>query len=258
MRSTRRRLLGLAALAALALLTVGQAPARADLLIYDNNTINQNALAAATQLGIPFTRATAANFNTLLTSGTWDAVIVDCPSTLPTGGFGPLTTYITGGGRVAMSFWTLQTEAALAAAFQVGVASSFTTPQSVFRWDAASPIFTTPYAVGDLPASFFSDLWADDGDRLNLVALSGATAVAGFTAAPTAGEAAIVIGNSGRTIYNGFLWDELRRPESPNLIANQITFLLGTAGGAVPEPSTLALGGLGVLGLVGYAWRRRK
>jgi PEP-CTERM motif len=33
---------------------------------------------------------------------------------------------------------------------------------------------------------------------------------------------------------------------------------LSNTASAVPEPSTLALGGSGVLTLAGYAWRRRR
>lgn len=224
----------------------------AQILVYDDNTTNQRAQAAVTSLGHTLTVGNASNFNTLLGGGPWDAVVVDAPSTFPS--WAPLINYIAGGGKVIMSFWTLQTEAALAAAFQVSVASSFSNPLPVYRWDASHPIFNSPNAVGDLIN--FTNQWADDGDKLNLVALSGATAVAGFSVAPAVGEGAIVIGNDGRTIYNGFLFDEAT--DSIPLIANQIEFLLSGGVTPIPEPSTLAMGATAVA-LAGLgAWRRRR
>jgi hypothetical protein len=245
-----RRRLWFAGLLALSMLFGTAGRADADLLIYDNNTTNHRAQAAATSLGQAFTVANASNFNTLLAGGPWDVVVLDAPSTVPSD-WTPLINYIAAGGRVIMSFWTLQTEPALAAAFDVVVTSSFSTPQSVFRWDASHPVFNNPNAVGDL--TNFTDQWFDDGDMLALEAMSGATAVAGFTIAPSATTGAIVIGNSGRTIYNGFLFDEAT--DSVPLIANEIQYLLNPT--AVPEPSTLAMGGI-VVAFAGFGVYRRR
>jgi hypothetical protein len=220
-----------------------------NILLYDDNTNNQNAQAALADLGLAFTLANSGNFNTLLTGEAWNLVILDLPSTTPSGGFGDLITHISGGGKALMSFWNLQGEAALAAAFEVSVASSFSSPVDVSAWDGAHAIFNNPNLIA-LPLSSWVDDWADDGDRLN--ALGTAVALAGFTGAPAAGEAAIVLGNGGRTLYNGFLWDEFGTDQNGrNLIGNQVVFLLdGTS--QVPEPSTFLLlsGGIGALFLL--------
>jgi hypothetical protein len=101
----------------------------------------------------------------------------------------------------------------------------------------------------------WSDIWADDGDKLDPI--GGALALAGFTAAPGAGEAAIILGNSGRTLYNGFLWDEIADAvNGTSLIANQIDYLLNPPGG-IPEPSTYMMLGSGLL-IVAAAARRRQ
>ncbi len=59
---------------------------------------------------------------------------------------------------------------------------------------------------------------------------------------------------SGRTIYNGFLFDELNN--GVPLIENEVSFLLGTS--QVPEPGTLVLLCTGLAGIGLAAWRRRK
>ncbi|MDO8585540.1 MAG: PEP-CTERM sorting domain-containing protein [Armatimonadota bacterium] len=225
-------------------------------LVYDDNTAHQRAQNAITSLGIAYTRATGSTFSGLLTSQSWDLVVVDCPSNTP-GDWLPLINYVQGGGRALMSFWDLDNDTgygnpALPGAFDVSVSASFGTPQTVYLWSSSHPVFQAPNAIGNLTS--WTDEWADDGDRLALVPLRGASALAGYTATATEGQAAIVLGNSGRTIYNGFLWDELNDPAGRSLIANEAAFLLGS----VPEPSSIlsllcGLGGLGSL-----MWRRAR
>ena len=60
-----------------------------------------------------------------------------------------------------------------------------------------------------------------------------AYAVSGYSTAEESGRAAIVVGNDGRTIYNGFLWDDFTADENGDgvtdmvgLVANQVAFVL--------------------------------
>lgn len=229
------------------------APALAapSILVYDNDSHHQRAQTALNSLSLGYTVGDSSTFNTLLNGSSWDLVVVDCPNFTPA--WTPLVDYIDGGGRAIMGFWDLDNDAgygdaALPGAFDVAVSSSFNSPQSVYRWDATHPVFNIPNPVGDLTS--WTDNWNDNGDRLT--ALGGAEALAGFTTTETTGEAAIVLGNDGRTIYNGFLFDDLAGHQ---IIANEIAHVLGGPA-AVPAPGAVLLGGLGA-GVVGWFRRRR-
>jgi len=226
------------------------ASAAPQILLYDDNTIHQYAQTALGNLSLGYTVGTGSTFNTLLGGGSWDLVVVDCPSNTP-GSWTPLIDYIDGGGKAIMSFWMLEGVPALAAAFDVSMTGTYGTPENVYAWNASHAIFTTPYVVGDLTA--WHDHWADDGDHLT--AINGAQELAGFSGSPSAGMAAIVLGNGGRTLYNGFLFDAMDDPDGVNLVANEITYLLG-ATPVIPAPGAVLLGGLGA-GVVGWLRRRR-
>lgn len=230
--------------------TVG--PTQGAVLLYNHNATFDLANAALDDLGLAYTQANASNFNTLLTGSTWDLVVLDLPSNLPDGGFASLISYIAGGGKALMSFWALQSHADLAAAFEVQQVSSFFDTPAVSFWDPDHPIFD-----GVAPLSTWGDNWSDDGDRLD--PLGAAVALAGFATDPTTGEAAIVLGNNGMTLYNGFIWDNFSDQVNGRLlIANQIDFLLSQSSTtAIPEPSTYAMLGSGLLVVAVGARRRR-
>ncbi|MFN0060887.1 MAG: hypothetical protein ACKVX7_20720 [Planctomycetota bacterium] len=169
------------------------------------------------------TVTSGAAFNAALTSGIdWDLVVVEVANLAFTST--DLVAYIDAGGRALVTYWTLDTDAALQAALGVGGAVDFTTPLPIFEWPATWPhdaIWTTPNV---LPATITTeaDLAADNGDRLTVV---DGIAVAGFTGSPTIGQAAVVVKTGGNTICIGEDFISLALVDSTNLMQNCIHYL---------------------------------
>src|SRR5205823_1532994 len=108
----------------------------------------------------------------------------------------------------------------LTAVLDLTTIQTFDLAPPVYNW-GASRLFdgvATPLNM--------TDNFIRSGQRLQPA--FGGQAVAGFVSSPTTGQAAVVIGNSGRTIVNGFALEEV----SQTLLAiqfaqNEIEFLAG-------------------------------
>ena len=225
-----KRLLVLGALA------IGCSVAQAqNVLVYDHNTHDQVAQTACNNLGLACTVAGSADFVTELTGGAWDLVVMDLPSNVPAGDWqGELSTYIAAGGRVIQTGWNSGDFAVLAADFEV-ILSGDHEPIPFYQWNA-STLFSTPNPVPSTmnPAD---DDWGTNGFLLTLTPAGSAVAHAGFVPAPAAGQAAIVVGNTGRTIFNGLLFDDYfpadddgsGKDDIVEMVENQIQLVLGAA-----------------------------
>lgn len=218
--------------------------ASAQVLVYDNNSNNHYAQAGAASAGLgAVTVAGAANFNTLLTSGTWQVVAVDCPSSFPSDNWAGLAAYISGGGtRVVMSFWDWDaaTMGTIRSAFGATSVQTLSTSGRTLS-DAGTAFGAQIFAgVPGVPHSSWSDSWGDDGDAFAMAAGGEAGAImSGFT------DPAIFRGNGGRTIAS-FVIDEWSGDGAPKLWENMIKSV-------VPAPST----GLAFV-LAGLAAGRRR
>jgi hypothetical protein len=205
-------------------------------------------------LGLPFTIATTDTFNELLTNAQWDLVIMDVPSSPPLGArFAPLSDYVHSGGSAILSYFNLDADPGLQAAFGVSVSSSIDEPSDVYPW-TSHRVLTTPYTIAPL-TSWSDESWLDNGDMLE--ALAGTDLIAGFTPDVTTMHGAIALANGNRTIVNGFLFDDITGRGGIKLISNEVAFLLDLAA-PVPEPGSMTLLALGLVGLARQVVRRRR
>lgn len=226
---------GMLALAACLGLT---ASAQSNALYLDNGAIYNTGLTALTNLHFNVTTITSANSLTnQLATGTWDVVVIEqYNSVISTNPALALQDYAANGGAVVLSYWdmdgandfdqTSRTSAPiLRATFGVQATVSFDDPQGVFVWQPTNAIFTTPYAISGL-ATNGNLSWTDNGDRMEAGPASFAQALAGFTNNNTYEQAAIIEANNGRTICNGFLFDNMDWTNGLNLLQNEITYAI--------------------------------
>ena len=203
-----------------------------DILLYGEAGWLNAGRQALSRLGYRYTLATSTTLDTLLASRDWDLVVVDAPSNRPNSGFNELISYVKGGGRLALSTWRLTQLSDLCDVLGVSAVETFEEGvPPIYRWDPTHALFTAPRSVPDL-TTWLDPGYVADADRLKPVA-TGATAVAGFTATPSEEQAALVIGSGGKTIVNGFLWDEAVQDDDADgvsdcveLVMNEVLFLL--------------------------------
>jgi hypothetical protein len=225
-----KRLLMISVLALLG--SVAQAQS---VLVYDHNTKDQVAQTACNNLGLSCTVANSADFVSELTGGNWDVVVMDLPSNRPEGDWqGAVSDYIAGGGRAIQTGWAEGDFASLADDFEVIISGNHQ-PIPFYQWDG-SALFTTPNAV---PTTMnpVDDDWITNGFLLTLTPAGSGVAAAGFVPAPADDQGAVVIGNTGRTIFNGLLWDDYYPADDDSsgeddiveMVENQIMYVLEAA-----------------------------
>ena len=209
-------------------------------LVYDENTDDAVAQTACTNLGYTCTVATSGDFVTQLTGGTWDLVVMDLPSTDPAGDWQtPLAAYITGGGKAIQTGWNGSDFTALADVFEVTLSGNHDAIP-FYQW-GGSTLFSTPNAVPTTMA-VVDDSWGTNGFYLTIQPTGSGIAAAGFTASPADGQSASVIGNGGRTIFNGLLFDDFGPADADTsgkddiveYVENQMSLLI--EGSEPPEP----------------------
>jgi hypothetical protein len=268
--------------AVIALMFAGAVQAQ-NILLYDHQAANNNSRAALDSLGLPYTTSTIGDFDTQLGSQGWDLVIIDAPDEIPVDAnassfpsYGSLQwdameAYLATGGKAIMSFWEASSSpssvySGLSLPETFGVNQNFSVNytetdghQDVHFWDASHPIFngiTGPLtAAADFnPSPAITTL----GTFLNVQSGVGVSAVAGFVAdSNQIFQSAIIVQEGAfgpQTIYNGFLFDEMISDAGRALIANEISYVLGAA---IPEPSSGALLGLGLVLVCACARRWR-
>lgn len=191
-------------------------------LLFSDSLVASPFEPALTNLGQTFQRFSAeATFNSTVTAANRAStlVIVDAPQNFYT--FSSLAGFVSGGGRVLIQAHSLAGSPTLAATFQVILESRSSAPLALHHWGGSSL-----FAGLNSPLNFNEINLDEDAQKLH--ALSGARAVAGFASGPTSGEAAVVIGNGGRTIVNGFYVEGASAiTNAIRLAQNEISFLTG-------------------------------
>jgi len=240
-------------LMALALLAAPPSRATAEILVYDENTVNHLAATAAAAISPTRVVGNAATCNVLLTSQGWTAVLIDDPSTIPTGGWQPTINYINSGGRVAMSFWDWDNSAGygspgLLPAFGISSATGFSLNGRTLT-DAGT---TSLFSGVSMPNSQWNDHWGTDGGGFTFTLASGTIGMANLSGVT---GTVMALGNSSHTI-GAFLIDEagntwLSNGSGARLWENMYAII-------VPEPHSLSLLAVGIVFVAGLALRRRR
>jgi hypothetical protein len=223
----------------------GTATAGFDILVFDDNSVHSFAATAAANIG----NATVGDqftFNGLLAGGTWDLVVMDTPSTIPSGGWGNMISHVNNGGRGIVTFWDWDNgsgfgDPGLAPAFDVATSSKLFLTGQTLNDTGASGIFSGV----TMPNNDWHDHWFDDGDFF--IPQAGAVGLATMTGNP---NPVMVEGNEGRTIAS-FVLDEagdtwINDGSAVRLWENMMLHTL-------PAP-----GGLALLGLAGFACTGRR
>ncbi len=216
-------------LAGAALIAVSASAGAASLLYRNDYNLGTDYLGNAISASSYSVTTTSSDLSAFTLSSFDVVVYANQNTSVPGGDLARLNLYVSGGGRVIFNDWTGN---AFGGASVTGNSNLGTlTVGAQFNAGIAGPL-----AVINPGWGTFS------------LGLAGGTTAGTFEN----GDSAIVIGNSGRTIYNGFLSDTVA---SERLYANELASF--SAAAPVPEPETYAmlLAGLGLMGFIG---RRRK
>jgi len=175
-----------------------------------------------------------------LTGGTWDLVIMieDNWARVAADDYTALNNHINAGGKAIAFSWAVYYDAAHSSHAlwnTMGVSyASYTTSAPTYWWNPTHQLFTRPESV---PAFTSPEPYAYT-DVVKMNVLASATALGGFTAAPSAGEAGIVLRNDGATIYKGvgdtILSSDLDADgtrDAAEWYTNAVAMLLGLGGG---------------------------
>lgn len=205
-------------------------------LLYEESVRSGYGGDALDVLGYSYTTASASTFTTLVNSGAYDLLVMDFPSTKPSGSWeAAIASHVARGGMALIGYWDIDASTSLQATMNVTVTSTISSPYTLYSWDTSHPIWNSVYRPPTVMSGSAAG-WADNGDML--ATASSATAVGGYSSGTSSSQGAIVIGNSNRTIYNGFLFDNYPydadgdgTKDIVELVANEIQFLI--SGGVV-------------------------
>ncbi|MFG0286433.1 MAG: hypothetical protein ACF8R7_18625, partial [Phycisphaerales bacterium JB039] len=206
-------------------------------LVLDWSTNDHVGADATVAAGLnPLITVDGASLEAALPTMPWRMVTIDNPSN----GFAASTSdaiadYIDGGGRVHMSYWNLDADPVLQAAFGVSATVDFFDPRPVFAEAAPHPSWG---ALTQVPVDPAPSPWNDNGDELSVdaICVAGAPEVIGvFDSAGSIVGAIVTAG--GRTLVNGFDYDSMQTGAMLDVATSQIRWLrTAEPGGGPPRP----------------------
>ncbi|MFH1531396.1 MAG: proprotein convertase P-domain-containing protein [Pseudomonadota bacterium] len=205
----------------------------ADVLVYDSDCTSPwlypytDVLA---DMGLTYTQATSETaFFNQLQAQSWDLVIYNEYSWVPaTATLDALQSHLTGGGKLIYASWASSTHG-LFTQMNVSFSSGFSAPLDIHAWDTSHELFTTP----NLIPSVLEPAWNTCGTEGRRLINNGGVAVAGFTAAPAYGNAAVIVGASGDSIYMGEVAFAFNQATLQEFLENQIAYLIGVGDGCI-------------------------
>ena len=161
-------------------------------------------------------------FNLSLNSKAWDFVIIDQPYWEYWDTYlDDINAFLDTSGRLLMSGFRVDSTPTHPLWARMGFGFDSEAPSSaiLYLWDSGHEIFNQP--VNYNAANFTPSVdFGDEGDSLTV--FSNASALAGFTASATPAEASIIVRNDMRTLYNGYLIDQLQGDTDDSTYADNL------------------------------------
>ena len=170
-------------------------------------------------------------FNLSLLERTWDLVIADNPWGDLGDCYNNLLEHIQNGGRFIMSDYQINQNEEHPLWAELGFEFAYEQPDSsdVFIWMPEAAIFNIPNYYGATNLTPTED-YGDEGDLLRI---TNGIALAGYNESEVYGNATIVLGASGKTLYNGYLIDQFAGdnddstyPDNFELWENEIAYIM--------------------------------
>ena len=205
----------------------------AEILVYDEDCVSPWLYPytdVLTDMGLTFTQTTSQTaFRAQLQAQAWDLVIYNDYNYLPTSGtLDELYDHLNAGGKLIYSSWTSYSHS-LFTLMNVGFNTGFSTPLDIYAWDTSHDLFNTPNPI----PSLLEPAWNTCGTEGQRLFNNGGVAVAGFTAAPANGHAAVVVGASGDSIYMGEVPFAYNQATLQEFLENQVAYLIGVGDGCI-------------------------
>ena len=211
--------------------------ARAQILLFVNEVFSNNYYVTPVAMALNdldlkyYLTFTNTYLNMSLKEGDWGLVVIDAPWSGFIGCYSTILQYIQNGGRFIMSGFQVDAYPTDPLWAQLGFKFAAEQPNhsDLFIWQPSTSIFNNPNHYN---ANNFTPVgdYGDEGDLLNVTT---GVALAGYSESQTVGNATIVLGASGKTLYNGYLIDEFSGdndlsayPDNFELWENEIAFMM--------------------------------